>query len=88
MLKPHSEQGTAGHGSVCLLVRESQLSQNRLYVPVALLNSNRAMGRVTPRALLTLAILHLSAARTSPPHIVFILADDLVSYRTSVYVQV
>ena len=23
MLKPHSEQGIAGHGSVCLLVRES-----------------------------------------------------------------
>jgi len=55
---------------------------------MTLLHSNRAMGRVTPCALLTLAILHLSATRTSPPHIVFILADDLVSYSICVYDQV
>ena len=55
---------------------------------MTLLYSNRAMGLVTPCTLLTLVILQFSAARTSPPHIVFILADDLVSYRICVQIQV
>jgi hypothetical protein len=41
--------------------------------------SNRVMGLVAVCVALISTLLHLSASKSSPPHIVFILADDLVS---------